>query len=186
MAAPMAWRWRVRYLICVRSTGDVQQKFVDTHPSCKTSSLHRRRYAPSSVRRVIHIMFLPSLRADRGPVALAPAATVGNGRGGTSLTILRSRFTAFFGSLGFCTLGAGVVAPLVEATGFFSETGSVRARFPGSSPASRSVRARFFPFVLLFEPEVSAIWNESTAGYKRGTARESRVGSSEAKGCTCD
>ena len=50
-------------------------------------------YAPSFVFRVIQIMFLPSLCADRGPVAETDVGTVGYGRGGISL-LIRCRFGA--------------------------------------------------------------------------------------------
>lgn len=40
------------------------------------------------VRRVTHMLFLPSVCKERGAVAGADGATVGNGRGGASFRIL--------------------------------------------------------------------------------------------------
>lgn len=53
--------------------------------------LHRRMYAPSFVLRVTQMRFLPSVCAERGPVAETDGGTMGNGRGGASF-FLRTRF----------------------------------------------------------------------------------------------
>jgi hypothetical protein len=42
--------------------------------------LHLDRYAPNSVRRVMHILLFPSFLFDRGPVALDEVGTEGYGR----------------------------------------------------------------------------------------------------------
>jgi hypothetical protein len=49
-------------------------------------------YMANGVLRVKQIQFLPSVCADRGPVAETDVGTVGKGRGGTSLFIFRLDF----------------------------------------------------------------------------------------------
>ena len=59
-----------------------------TYPSFTKTSLHRLRYAPSSVLRVTQILLLPSFLLDLGPVAFEEVGTVGYGRFGVNLMIL--------------------------------------------------------------------------------------------------
>jgi hypothetical protein len=85
--------------------------------------LQRRRYAPSAVRRVMQIRFVPAPCALRGPVADSDAGTAGHGRAGASLRRVNA--------------GAGVVADVDSpATGSpESESGSTTGSDVGSGAA---------------------------------------------------
>ena len=69
--------------------------------------LHRLKYVARGVLRVIQMRFLPSLCADRGPVAETAAGTVGNGRAGVSL-LMRGRCGSAFGIIFAGAEGGGV------------------------------------------------------------------------------
>lgn len=76
------------------------------HSSSTNKALQRRKYAPNGVFLVTHILFLPSLCADRGPVADTERGTTGKGRAGANF-----RISAFLsGAVDFTFLAAAVCA----------------------------------------------------------------------------
>ncbi len=93
-------------------------------------SLHRRIYAAKVVLRDMQMRFLPSLCAERGPVADTDLGTVGKGRGGASLTMC----FRFGGTLTVSDPLLGSASSSLAATGLAAVDSLTRFRFrPGKS-----------------------------------------------------